>query len=473
VFRTSKNKQRARRYSLIGPSAERAVEQGLAAAEWYHTEIPRQQMKELMKRSNGPALRDTAIWLTLLIATGVAGCLFWGSWICIPFLLCYGVLYASASGSRWHESNHGTAFKTPWLNDALYYLSSFMNLKEPTYWRWSHARHHTDTIIAGRDREIAAMRPPDALRLIANVIGLTDFATVFPSLMRHAVGSLTEEEMTFIPPSEIRRVTLEARIFLGIYALVVAFAIVIGSWLPVVLIILPTVYGRWLASIVSLTEHAGLAENVLDHRLNSRTVLANPFMRFIQSNMNFHVEHHMFPMVPYHALPQLHALLRDDMPAPSPSLLGAYREILPALRRQWRDPGYHLVRELPPTARAFRPELHKTGIRVMTEVGTKEWVDVCGVEEVEVEDVAPFDFNGRAFAIFRTPEGDFYATDGVCTHEHAYLADGLVVGNTIECPKHNGRFDYRSGEAKRAPVCVDLRTYPVRVRADRVQILLG
>ena len=64
-----------------------------------------------------------------------------------------------------------------------------------------------------------------------------------------------------------------------------------------------------------LTQHAGLAEDVLDHRLNSRTVYMNPVFRFLYWNMNYHVEHHMFPMVPYHALPALHAEMKADYAA--------------------------------------------------------------------------------------------------------------------------------------------------------------
>ncbi len=96
------------------------------------------------------------------------------------------------------------------------------------------------------------------------------------------------------------------------------------------------------------------------------------------------------------------------------------------------------------------------------------WVDVCGVEDIEHEDVLGFDHDGRTYAVYRSPDGSFHATDGICTHEHAHLADGLVIGDVIECPKHNGRFDYRTGAAKRAPVCVDLRVHPVRVEAGRV-----
>ena len=83
-------------YSLIGPNAQRAAEQGLVAAEWYHPDVPRKRMKELMRRSDGPALRDTALWLTLLVAFGVAGGLFWGTWLTVPCFIVYGVLYGSS-----------------------------------------------------------------------------------------------------------------------------------------------------------------------------------------------------------------------------------------------------------------------------------------------------------------------------------------------------------------------------------------
>jgi fatty acid desaturase len=351
--------RRKRDYSLIGPAAERAAEQGLVAAEWYHPEVPRKRIKQLMRRRNAPAIRDTAVWLGLLAAFGFGGYWFWGSWLCVPFFLGYGVLYASASDSRWHESGHGTAFKTQWLNDVLYQLASFMNLKEPTFWRWSHARHHTDTIIVGRDREIVSMRPPDVARLVLNILGITDALETVGSVVRHACGRLTAEEVTFIPEMERRKVYWEARAWVAVYLAVFGAAIGLGSILPLMYVGLPSLYGRWLAYFLAITQHSGLAENVLDHRLNSRTIYMNPVLQFIYWNMNYHIEHHMFPMVPYHALPELHAELLHDMPRPYRGTITAWREILPALLRQLRDPDYFVRRELPSGASAFRPELHR------------------------------------------------------------------------------------------------------------------
>jgi 3-phenylpropionate/trans-cinnamate dioxygenase ferredoxin subunit len=101
------------------------------------------------------------------------------------------------------------------------------------------------------------------------------------------------------------------------------------------------------------------------------------------------------------------------------------------------------------------------------------WVDVCTVDDVEVEDVVRFDHEGRTYAIYRSPTDTFHATDGLCTHERAHLTEGLVMGDIIECPKHNGRFDYKTGEVKRRPACVNLGTYPVKVQGGRVFIGIG
>lgn len=337
----------ARDYSLIGRDAQLAEVNGFAAAEWYSCSIPRKELKELMKRSDGPALRDTALWVSCLVLSAAGGVFFWATWWAVPFFVVYGVLYGSSSDSRWHETGHGTAFKTRWMNDILYHVASFMILREPTVWRWSHTRHHTDTIIVGRDPEIAVPRPPDGIGLILNIVALKSTCHTLKGLVRHASGRLTKEEETFIPEMEGRKVYLVARIYLLIFAIVAVACFQLQTILPAMLIGLPTLYGGFVAIFFGLTQHTGLAEDVLDHRLNTRTVYMNPIFRFLYWNMNYHIEHHMFPMVPYHALPRLHALIKDDCPPPYPSTLAAYREIIPTVLKQMRDPSYFVVRRLP------------------------------------------------------------------------------------------------------------------------------
>lgn len=348
-----------RDYSLTGPSARQAIETGLASAEWYHSDVPRKTMKELMQRRDGPAIRDTLLWFALLVLSGAGGVYYWGTWWCVPLFFVYGLLYGSACDARWHECGHGTAFRTQWMNDAVYHISSFMVMRNPVSWRWSHARHHTDTIIVGRDAEIAFMHPSSIVKNILHFVGALDNWASMRILARNSFGQFSADERDYIPASEIPKAILAARIQMLIYAATIAWALASQSFLPLVLIGGPRFYGCWHMYMTGLLQHGGLAEDVVDHRLNSRSVYMNPVSRWIYWNMNFHVEHHMFPMVPYHALPKLHELIKHDLPPANPSIYSAFREMVPAVLRQRREPGYYLRRALPPTARPYREEFHR------------------------------------------------------------------------------------------------------------------
>ena len=336
-----------RYYSLTGPENAAAKARGLASAEWYRCAVPRKRMKELMQRRDGPAIRDTLIWFGAIIGSGALLYSAWGTWWALPAFLLYSVIYEAPSDSRWHECSHGTAFKTYWMNDILYQVASFMVMREPTPWRWSHARHHTDTIIVGRDPEIAATRPPSFLTLGLNAFHIRNALTEARKVILHSSGRVTDAERDYIPESEFPKVFRTARIWLAIYLGLIAWSAAIGSIMPLAFVGLPALFGAWLHLFFGLTQHAGLAEDTLDHRLNSRTVYMNPIFRFMYWNMNYHIEHHMFPMVPYHALPALHEAIKADTPAPYPSCWAAYREIIPTLLRQAKDPSYFVRRPLP------------------------------------------------------------------------------------------------------------------------------
>ena len=101
-----------------------------------------------------------------------------------------------------------------------------------------------------------------------------------------------------------------------------------------------------------------------------------------------------------------------------------------------------------------------------------DWIAACAADDVDSEDVIGVDHDGVEYAVYRSPDGEYFATAGHCTHEEELLCNGLVIDNIIECPRHNGRFDYRTGEAKGAPVVVDIRTYPTKVEDGTVYIAI-
>lgn len=457
-------------YSLTGPSGKAALASGLADAVWHTSPVAKEAMRELLVRRDGPAIRDSILWFAALFLSGYLGYAYWGSAGCILPFFVYGVIYASSSDSRWHEASHGTPFKTDWMNEALYEIASFMQVRESVVWRWSHTRHHTDTIIVGRDPEIAAPRPTNLVSFWLGFMKIPAVIAEFRKMLVHATGRMSAEAATFVPKNEWPKVFWRARLYLAIYAGVAATALGSGSWLPLMYIGLPTLYGTWLMVLYGLSQHAGLAENVTDHRLNTRTIHMNLLNRYLYWNMNYHLEHHMFPLVPYHALPRLHELVKDDCPPAYRSLWAAWREIFPTLMRQARDPGHFVQRPLPTPAQS------RLGARVFYSDGPADkegWAKVCRVDQLQREDVLRFDHDGQTYAVCRAEDGSYHAIQGLCTHGNAHLAGGMVKGQLIECPKHNGRFDLRDGSVRRAPPSIPLKTYPVQVRDGSLRIRIA
>lgn len=316
------------------------------SARWYTCQISRTKLKELMRRSDGPALRSFSAWLILLIASGYLAFRTYGSWWAIPTFFIYGTIYSS-SDARWHECQHGTAFRTRWLNVLFYELSSFMTIREANLWRWSHSRHHTHTILTDYDPEIQVTRPADLLKIACDFLYLYSGTIEVKRILFHAVGRFSAAELDYIPALARRRTMLSSQIYVLMVLGVVALSIDTGSLLPVLFVWTPRFYSGWLHQLCGLTQHAGLAENVRDHRKSTRTVYLNPAFGFLYMNMNYHIEHHMFPTVPYYALPRLHEAIRDQMPRPYSGIVDVYREIVPALIRQSKHANYFVSRDVP------------------------------------------------------------------------------------------------------------------------------
>jgi fatty acid desaturase len=337
-----------RNYLLSGPEGERARAKGLVEAVWYKCDIPRQTYKQLLVRRDGPAIRDMLIWFLILGVSGYSIVWTWGTWWILLTLFVYGIVYLVPSGARFHESSHGTVFKTNWLNEVCYQITGFMIMFQPTFYRWSHARHHTDTIIVGRDREIIAERPPKWRQLMAEFVRFSGVIYLFQDVIRHALGRVSIEEKAYIPQSVFPRLFWEARIWLMIYISLLIWCILAKTILPLVFVgVIPSFFGVFLLTVLNITQHGELAEDVLDHRLNTRTFYTNPILRFLYSNMNYHLEHHMFPLVPYYNLPKLHECIKHDCPPAYPSLTSAFIAAMKALWRQRKSPTYHEVRECP------------------------------------------------------------------------------------------------------------------------------
>ncbi|MBC7960552.1 MAG: fatty acid desaturase [Vallitaleaceae bacterium] len=313
--------------------------------EWFKCDLDKKELKKLLARDDSHAWFYVGGWLLLILIFATVAILLYPTVWSIPVFIIYGILI-SASNARWHECSHGTPFKTDWLNEATFYIATTMEMRDVVSTRWEHALHHSYTIFEGVDQEILLKRPPNLLYACLDFFYLKSGPTLMWNTLQHAFGIVSKNAKLCVPETDFKRMFWWSRATLLPYILAVILAVVIGSWLPILLIVLPRFYGGFLQWIYILLQHGGLAENVWDHRLNCRTVYFNKFNAFLYMEMQYHVEHHMYPMVPFHALRALREQVKDQLPEINKSIFDGLKEMVPALLKQRKDPSYFIRKEV-------------------------------------------------------------------------------------------------------------------------------
>ena len=307
--------------------------------EWFRCDIDRKSLKSLSRRTDRDGLIHFGSYFGMVFVLGALLVWTWGSWWAVPVMLVYSALWSFANAAG-HEACHGTPFRSYWLNQVLLYVSAWMLNWEPTTVRWVHARHHTYTSMVADDAEYLVPNPIHRADILGLVSGWNQVWHYNKELVQLCFGHANHFIRLSVPTAELPKVFRTARIYAVSYLSIVAVAVAMQSWLPVFLLLLPRVIGAPVHGVLRITQHGGLATGVKDHRLTSRTMLVNPVLRFLYCNMNYHIEHHMFPMVPFHSLPDLHAELKPQMPVPSNGVVGAMKEVLSTMALQKTNPGH-------------------------------------------------------------------------------------------------------------------------------------
>jgi fatty acid desaturase len=270
------------------------------------------RLRELSKRSDIKGLAQLTSHYGAIAANTLALALTWGSWWCVPFFVFQGILINQLYAAE-HECDHGTVFRTRWLNLWGARVSGFWILHPSDYHKWSHFAHHRHTQDWDKDPELTGRKPfASAWPYLWRFWGPSHHYYRAKAVLRQAFGHVPE---TFLTDRQGRLIVLAARWHLVGYAAIAASAVAFASWWPVIYWLGPILCTKWFYWFQGLGEHTGLTHRPIT-LLNTRTFKTNAFMRWINWNMAYHTVHHTYPNIPFHALPRLHAEVKAIYPFP-------------------------------------------------------------------------------------------------------------------------------------------------------------
>lgn len=289
--------------------------------------LDKRSLKSIAARSDRPGLIFLAQWAAALALTGMlVGAGIGTVWVW-PAMFLHGVVLTVPAYAMSHETAHGTAFRSRRLNEAVLWFTSLIYMEEPLHRRYTHTSHHTFTYWVGKDAQIPFDTP---LGLRGWLIEITGFGLLrfhLKVFLQLAAGHYTATMRACTPDGEFPKMTRNARVMLAIYALIAAMP-VMGIWWPVWFLVLPRILGAPVMLLFTMLQHAELQENSPSILDSTRSFRTNRLARFLYMNMNNHVEHHLYPQVPFHALPALADAVRDQVPEPDPGFFRANWEVL-------------------------------------------------------------------------------------------------------------------------------------------------
>ena len=291
--------------------------------------VPYAELKALSEPSDAAGLRHLAGHAALLLGSGALIWLSRGSvWLLVPAMLLHGILLIFLFAPL-HETVHRTAFRSVRLNDAVGWVAGALLVLPPVYFRYFHFAHHRHTQDPARDPELAQAKPTNWWRYLRHLSGLPVWIGNAQAVITHAAGRVPE---AFVPKGRQGEIVREARVLLGIYAAVAVGSIALASPAALIYWVIPALLGQPFLRAYLLAEH-GACPLVRDMLANTRTTLTNAVVRFLAWNMPYHTEHHVYPAVPFHRLPEAHALLKERLKVVSPGYLAAQREIVATFGR--------------------------------------------------------------------------------------------------------------------------------------------
>lgn len=277
---------------------------------------------DLLERSDAKGLARLALHGGLLACTGFLVAVAWPTAWSVPAMLLHGVVLAFLF-SPLHECIHTTAFRNRLLNDAVAFVCGLALLLPREYFRAFHLEHHRSTQDPSHDPELAVRKPETIGEYLLHLSGLPYWCDRVTRLGRHARGIVKEP---FIAEHNRAAIVTEARLHLALYALAIAASLMAESGALMIYWVVPVLLGQPFLRGFLLAEHAD-CPMIPDMLLNSRTTDTNRLVKLITWNMPYHAEHHAWAAVPFHHLPRVHELYREQIGVTAPGYIAVHRDL--------------------------------------------------------------------------------------------------------------------------------------------------
>ena len=300
--------------------------------------LERKTIKQLGRRSDVPGLVWLAQWLGLLLAAGIVLHLSLGTWWVVPAMLAYGAILTLPTYALSHETAHGTAFRSRWLNETMFWLGSLIYFEEPNHRRYAHTSHHTYTLHVGRDGQLPFDMPLTFGGWLRELSWVTLYLYEAKLFLRHAFARYSPTVRQYTPASELPKLKWGARICLAFYGALCVLIVAGYTW-PLIYLIIPRLVGGPVMQMFTILQHAESQEDSPSILESTRPFRTGWLARRLYMNMNNHLEHHLYPQVPFYALPALSEAVKDQVPEPDPGLWRTNLELLAiVIRRSFGKP---------------------------------------------------------------------------------------------------------------------------------------
>ncbi len=284
--------------------------------------LDRARVRVLSERSDAKGFARLAAHLAILAVTGTLVWLSQGTWwLMAPAMVVHGIAVAFLFTGH-HEMIHRTAFESRRLNDGIAFITGFLVFYPAFYFRLFHYAHHRHTQDPERDPELVVPQPTTPGAYVWWAIGIPYWHRRFGTSFIHAFTARAKQP--FVRDSEVAGCVTEARWMWAGYIAIAAVSVALGSWAAVVYWLGPILLGQPFLRLYLMAEHTGCASGP-DMIANTRTTLTNPIIRLLAWNMPYHTEHHVYPSVPFHALPRLHEDMKPHLQVVDPGYVAVHR----------------------------------------------------------------------------------------------------------------------------------------------------